>query len=125
MMNRTQPRPHFCRTWGRAKRGAPARRARPPYLVKNSDRETVLMSTKKCRTGYIAIRSTEDIQRALARRINRILMDQGEDHHGGQLAALCNSWLSVEKWRFELVDFRELKKQMEELSREIEEQRGR
>lgn len=84
-----------------------------------------MTSTKKHPSGYIALRGPDDVQKALARRINRILMDRGEDHHGGQLAALCNAWIAAEKWKFEVTDFRELKKQMEELSREIEEQRGK
>ena len=75
-----------------------------------------MTSTKsKHPTGYVAIRSPDDIQKALARRINRILMDRGEDHHGGQLAALCNAWVNCEKWKVEVKDFREVQKRVEKL----------
>lgn len=78
-------------------------------------------STKsKHPTGYVAIRSPDDIQKALARRINRILMDRGEDHHGGQLAALANAWICAEKWKVEVKDFRELQKQVEELAKQMD-----
>jgi hypothetical protein len=51
----------------------------PPYLRKNQDQELKMTVPKKRPGGRIVIRSPDDIQKALARRINRILSDQGED----------------------------------------------
>ncbi len=78
------------------------------------------MTVPKARPGgRIVIKSPEDIQKALARRINRILSDQGEDHHGGQLAALCNSWINAEKWKVEVSDFREVQRRLDELEEQL------
>ena len=74
---------------------------------------TSTKSQSKHPTGYVAIRSAKDIQKALARRINRILMDRNEDHHGGQLAALCNAWVNAGRFDFEINEVRELKVRIE------------
>lgn len=79
---------------------------------------------KKHPTGFVAIRSATDIQKALARRINRILMDQGADHHGGQLAALCNAWVNAAKFGLESVEVVELHKEIAEIRKMIEETRN-
>jgi hypothetical protein len=92
-------------------------------LRKNLEQAAKMTSTKKHPTGYVSIRSPDDIQKALARRINRILMDQGEDHHGGQLAALCNSWIAAEKWKVEVSDFREIQRRLDELEEQTKHDR--
>lgn len=71
-------------------------------------------------TGFVAIRSVADIQKALARRINRILMDQGEDHHGGQLAALCNAWVNAAKFGLESIEAQQVREELAELRRQVE-----
>lgn len=81
-----------------------------------------MKSTKKKHpTGFVAIRSESDIQKALARRINRILMDQGEDHHGGQLAALCNAWINAAKFRLEVSEVEQFKAELAELRKQVNE----
>lgn len=75
-------------------------------------------------TGYIALRTPDDIQKALTRRINRILMDRGEDHHGGQLAALANAWINAAKWKVEVKDVQKLKEDIERLEEQIKQNNG-
>ncbi len=79
-----------------------------------------MKSSKKHPTGFVAIRSVSDIQKALARRINRILMDQGEYHHGGQLAALCNAWVNAAKFGLETIEVQEIKQEIAQLRMEME-----
>jgi hypothetical protein len=93
-------------------------------LRKNQNQELKMTVPKKRPGGRIVIRSPDDIQKALARRINRILSDQGEDHHGGQLAALCNSWINAEKWKVEVKDLREVQRQLEELEEYVKHDRS-
>jgi hypothetical protein len=94
-------------------------------LRKNQNQELKMAVPKTRPGGRIVIRSPDDIQKALARRINRILSDQGEDHHGGQLAALCNSWINAEKWKVEVKDLRELQEQVQELQEQLKDDRHR
>lgn len=76
------------------------------------------MSVPKSRSGgRIVIKEPKDIQRALARRINRILADPGEDHHGGQLAALCNAWTNSRRLEIDL----ELEKRLERVEKLLNE----
>ena len=77
------------------------------------------MTSTKHPTGYVAIRSEKDLQKALARRINRILMDRNEDHHGGQLAALCNAWVNAARYGLESVEVKELRAKVEQLEIEV------
>lgn len=74
---------------------------------------------KKRPGGRMVIRSPDDIQRALARRINRILSDQGEDHHGGQLAALCNSWINAHRLKLEAGEWKKLQEQVDALGEQL------
>lgn len=71
-------------------------------------------------TGFVAIRSVTDIQKALARRINRILMDKGEHHHGGQLAALCNAWVNAGKFGMETIEVQQIREEIATLRQEME-----
>jgi hypothetical protein len=47
-------------------------------------------------------------------------MDTKEDHHGGQLAALCNAWINAAKYHMEFAELKELREKIEQ----IEEQMG-
>jgi hypothetical protein len=82
-------------------------------------------STKlKHATGYVAIRDSSDIRKALARRINRILMDRGEDHHGGQLAALCNAWINAARLGLDMDEIKAIQEEIKNLKRLVEEGRS-
>lgn len=81
-------------------------------------------SPSKHPTGYVAIRSETDIQKALSRRINRILMDRNEDHHGGQLAALCNAWINAAKFHVEVTEVRKLREEIDKLKCDLEQNSG-
>ena len=82
-------------------------------------------SKKKRVSGWVPVKTHADIQRVLTRRINRILMDTGKDHHGGQLAALCNAWINAAKFGLEFLEVKKLKEDIERLEEQIDDGKGR
>lgn len=47
-------------------------------------------------------------------------MDQGEHHHGGQLAALCNAWVNAAKFGLEVVEVKQLREEISDLRQQME-----
>jgi hypothetical protein len=46
-------------------------------------------------------------------------MDRNEDHHGGQLAALCNAWINAAKFHMEVSEVRKLREEIDELQEQM------
>lgn len=77
------------------------------------------MTTEKSTTngisGWMKIREPDDIERALARTINKILTSGDCITHSGRLASLCNSWIACRRLKIDSKEIQELKDRLTRL----------
>jgi len=55
------------------------------------------MGTKKMGSGWLKISSPEDLQKALTRMLNKILMCEDPVVHAGRFASLANAWTNAHR----------------------------
>ena len=55
------------------------------------------MGTKKMGSGWLKISSPEDLQKALTRMLNKILMCDDPVVHAGRFASLANAWTNAHR----------------------------
>lgn len=55
------------------------------------------MSTKKMGSGWVKISSPKDLQKALTRMLNKILMCDDPVVHAGRFASLANAWTNAHR----------------------------
>jgi len=55
------------------------------------------MGTKKMGSGWLKISSPEDLQKALTRMLNKILMCEDPVAHAGRFASLANAWTNAHR----------------------------
>ena len=55
------------------------------------------MGTKKMGCGWLKISSPEDLQKALTRMLNKILMCDDPVVHAGRFASLANAWTNAHR----------------------------
>ena len=55
------------------------------------------MGTKKMGSGWVKISTPEDLQKALTRMLNKILMCDDPVVHAGRFASLANAWTNAHR----------------------------
>jgi len=67
------------------------------------------------------IKKPEDLQRALQRMMNQILMSDDSINHAGVFAALANAWTNSIRVNIALTEFEDLREKMKKSERETTE----
>jgi hypothetical protein len=75
------------------------------------------MSTKKMGSGWLKISSPEDLQKALTRMLNKILMSEDPVMHAGRFASLANSWTNAHRLFLEEEEINAIKQRLDALER--------
>jgi hypothetical protein len=70
------------------------------------------MSTTKSGSGWVKISTPEDLQKALTRMLNKILMSQDPVAHAGRFASLANAWVNAHRVELEETEWAEIKKRV-------------
>jgi hypothetical protein len=73
------------------------------------------MSTKKQGSGWVKISTPEDLQKALTRMLNKILMSEDPVVHAGRFASLANAWTNSHRLFLEELQLAEIKERLEVL----------
>jgi len=81
------------------------------------------MSTTKSGSGWLKISTPEDLQKALTRMLNKILMCDDPLMHAGRFASLANAWTNSHRLFLEEDKYAELKERLEVLEQNRKEQR--
>lgn len=71
------------------------------------------MATKKMGSGWLKISTPDDMEKALTRMLNKILMCEDPLLHAGRFASLVNSWVNVHKLSLEEEEIAEIKKRLD------------
>ena len=71
--------------------------------------------SKKRRGDWLIIKEPKDLQRALQKMMNSILMADDKIDHAGQFAALANAWTNSFRANIDLIEMKEVKSRLEEL----------
>lgn len=66
-------------------------------------------------SGWVKISSPEDLQKALTRMLNKILMAEDPVQHAGRFASLANSWTNAHRQALEEGEIVELKERIKKL----------
>ena len=77
------------------------------------------MSTKKQGSGWVKISTPEDLQKALTRMLNKILMSQDPVAHAGRFASLANAWTNSHRLFLEELQLAEIKERLEVLEQNM------
>ena len=75
------------------------------------------MTTKKQGSGWLKISTPEDLQRALTRMLNKILMSDDPVVHAGRFASLANAWTNAHRLFLEEEEINAIKQRLDSLER--------
>jgi hypothetical protein len=67
--------------------------------------------------GWLKISSPEDLQKALTRMLNKILMCEDPVVHAGRFASLANSWTNAHRLFLEEEEITAIKQRLDSLER--------
>ncbi len=73
------------------------------------------MTTKKQGSGWVKISSPTDLEKAITRMLNKILMSEDPVQHAGRFASLANAWTNVHRLFLENEELSELKQRIDAL----------
>jgi hypothetical protein len=73
------------------------------------------MSTTKSGSGWLKISTPEDLQKALTRMLNKILMSEDPVVHAGRFASLANAWTNSHRLFLEELQLAEIRERLEVL----------
>jgi hypothetical protein len=73
------------------------------------------MATKKQGSGWVKISTPEDLQKALTRMLNKILMSEDPVVHAGRFASLANAWTNSHRLFLEELQLAEIKERLDAL----------
>jgi len=73
------------------------------------------MVTTNKGSGWLKISSPEDLQKALTRMLNKILMAEDPVQHAGRFASLANAWTNAHRLALEEDEIAELKERVKKL----------
>jgi hypothetical protein len=75
------------------------------------------MTNTKHPVGWLKISSPEDLQKALTRMLNKILMCEDPVVHAGRFASLANAWTNAHRLFLEEEEINEIKQRLHTLER--------
>jgi|WetSurMetagenome_2_1015567.scaffolds.fasta_scaffold03055_10 hypothetical protein len=67
--------------------------------------------------GWLKINSPEDLQKALTRMLNKILMCEDPVTHAGRFASLANAWTNAHRLFLEEEEINEIKQRLDALEK--------
>jgi hypothetical protein len=67
--------------------------------------------------GWLKISSPEDLQKALTRMLNKILMCEDPVNHAGRFASLANAWTNAHRPFLEEEEINEIKQRLDALEK--------
>lgn len=73
------------------------------------------MATKKMGSGWVKISTPEDLQKALTRMLNKILMSEDPLLHAGHFGQLANAWTNAHRLFLEDKEITAIKQEIESL----------
>ena len=77
------------------------------------------MATKKQGSGWVKISTPEDLEKAITRMINKILMSEDPVVHAGRFASLANAWTNSHRLFLEELQLAEIKERLEVLEQNM------
>jgi hypothetical protein len=75
------------------------------------------MVNTKHPAGWLKINSPEDLQKALTRMLNKILMCEDPVTHAGRFASLANAWTNAHRLFLEEEEIIEIKQRLDALEK--------
>ena len=66
-------------------------------------------------SGWMRLKEPSDIERALAKGINKILTSGQCIEHAGKLASLCNAWVNVRRLKLDSEEIKEIRERLTKL----------
>ena len=75
------------------------------------------MGTKKMGSGWVKISTPEDLQKALTRMLNKILMCEDPVAHAGRFASLANAWTNAHRLFLEEEEITVIKERLDAIER--------
>ena len=83
------------------------------------------MTNIKHPVGWLKISSPEDLQKALTRMLNKILMCEDPVTHAGRFASLANAWTNAHRLFLEEEEINAIKERLDALERNRDQNVGR
>lgn len=81
--------------------------------------------TKKKRvSGWLSIKAPEDLERALTRMMNRILVSPDPLAHCGRFASLANAWTNAKRLELESGEWKKLREDLDRLEEQLKRDRN-
>lgn len=77
------------------------------------------LSTKKMGSGWVKISTPEDLQKALTRMLNKILMSDDPLLHAGHFGQLANAWTNAHRLFLEDNEITAIKQEIESLNQKV------
>lgn len=75
----------------------------------------IVLTTKKQGSGWLKISEPEDLEKAIARMLNKILMSEDPVSHAGRFASLANAWTNARRLRLDVQEVKELQNRLDAL----------
>ena len=72
-------------------------------------------------SGYLKIKQPEDLERAITKMINKILLSDDPLLHAQKFASLANAWTNCRRLALDSVEVEKVKQEIEEMRRQISE----
>ena len=73
--------------------------------------------------GWIKLKDPVDMENAIARMINKILLSKEPLIHAGRFAALANAWINCRRLSLDSIEIQQAKLEIEELRKQVAENR--
>ena len=83
------------------------------------------MTNIKHPVGWLKISSPADLQKALARMLNKILMCEDPVTHAGRFASLANAWTNAHRLFLEEEEITTIKQRLDALEKNRDQKVGR
>ena len=72
-------------------------------------------------SGYLSIKEPGDIEKAIAKMLNKILLSEDPLLHAQKFASLANSWVNCRRLNIDLIEVEQFKEELSELRKQITE----
>ncbi|MCJ7445507.1 MAG: hypothetical protein MUO26_13465 [Methanotrichaceae archaeon] len=74
---------------------------------------------KKRVSGWLSIKSPDDVEKAITRAINKILASSDCINHVGKIASLANAWVNVRRLAIDAEEVRGIKDRLTKLEEDL------
>jgi hypothetical protein len=71
-------------------------------------------------SGYMKIKGPEDLEKALGRMLNKILLSDDPLLHAQKFASLANAWINAKRLDLESTEWKKFKEEFDEFREQVE-----